>query len=131
MPRLLWYKMGEKPDDVSFSHAYTRREQDSGRYEVGIPYDDPVMEPHLALSHEIAHIREGHFDFDEPEMSQISTEIAATERTIEQLMSGGEWTRQAKDSLTSALSSYISGEDAKWWMDRLEKRARKKLGRDS
>jgi len=127
MPRLLWYKVGEGPEDRPGQHAYTYR--DSNRYEIGIPYDDPMIDPHLALSHEIAHIKEGHFDPDEPEVSQISGELAATERTIEQLMSGGEWTRRAKDQLTSALASYIDVDDAVWWMDRLEQRIKRKLRR--
>ena len=91
-----------------------------------------IIEPRVALSHEIEHQRLSHT----ASISPLGEELETWEYTILNLIKAGEWDWDAKSQAIWALSSYFDEEhtedpekEAKWWIDRFEKRARKSLGR--
>ena len=90
-----------------------------------VPTDDPDVPAHIALSHEIAHHKLGHFG-PTPE-SEIGHEFQATELEIRQLMSGGEYTPEAKKAIIFSFSSYVGKDMAEKLVSSMEKRARREL----
>ena len=97
--------------------------------EIRIVSDDPDVEPHVALSHEIAHRRLGHQG-----EGALSSEVDAWNETVYYLMRSGEWTPEAKEQAIWALSSYFAPTsdpegEARQWISRAESRARRLLRR--
>src|SRR4030042_7086915 len=92
--------------------------------DISIATDNPVVTPFVSLSHEIAHKKLGHHKI----LGNVSAEVDAWELTIFQLMQGGEWKEAIKAEAIYALNSYIGNYDeAKWWIERLEQRAKREL----
>ena len=87
--------------------------------------DNPISTPYISLSHEIAHRKLGHHKL----LGGVSAEIDAWELTILQLMQSGEWNEAVKEEAIYDLNSYLGDEkEARWWIDRMEKHARDRLG---
>ena len=122
MARLEFYKwrLGEhKP-----IHAEWSPTEDT----IYVRSDDPKLQAHVALGHEIAHWRAAF------QGEGFGEESNAWEEAIYNLKRVGEWTPEAKEQVTWALRSYFpeTGEgdpdkELRWWIGRLEDRARRRL----
>lgn len=127
MPKIVWYKSKDKSKydpqvrEALMDHAYLEK----GGKNIFIPTDDPLFEPHVALSHEIAHLRLGHGDYHSG--SEIGDEYQAVEQTIRQLKSVGEWTKSARESTVIGFASYVGLKDAEKIISSMEKRVDREL----
>lgn len=126
MPRLEWYKW--RSGKGLPIHAEWSPTEDI----IYIPSDDPRTPPHIAISHEMGHWK-GSTGIGEVG-TNLGNELNAWEEAIYNLMRAGEWTPEAKEQVTWALRSYVEetgvedpGRETRWWILRLENRARKRL----
>jgi len=121
MPKLEWYDL----DRILKGNYYSMHSEFiPSENTVLIRSDDPGVEPHIAIAHELGHITT---EAD----SSFAGEVRAWEEAIYHLMSVGEWTKDAKAQAIWALSGYVGNDEkeAEWWIKRMENRARERLRR--
>jgi len=119
MPKIEWYdwKAGRR---LPIHSEFNPVEQ-----AVYIRRDDPDIDPHVSMGHELAHVK---LDVD----STFGGEIEAWEETIYNLMRADEWDNEVKEQIVWALTGDSVGnfeDEARWWVNRAEKRAEARLSR--
>jgi len=131
MTRLNWYNWEKVGSEKHIRGLPIHAEWSPTEDTIYIRSNDPGIVSHIALGHEIAHWRspfpgEG-----------LGDELNAWEEAIYNLMRAGEWTPEAKAQVTWALRSYVEeagvediDKETRWWIGRLEDRARKRLRGD-
>lgn len=119
MPKLHWYNYEEGKGLPEHSEWVPEDK------EIYIRADDPRMESHAALAHELAHWEEGATE------ATLSEEIRAWEVAIRNLVKVGGWTPEVKEQAIWALGGYFGefgserpDSEARWWINRMEARAR-------
>ena len=86
--------------------------------------DDPDIEPHVAIAHELGHYK----DYEDYSIG-MGEEIRAWEEAVYNLMRAGEWNKEVEEQVVWALTGDRENfeSEARWWVNRMEQKARQRL----